>query len=274
MVDGTVEESMASASCSSTTTSATMPPVLPQEGELAAATANANPISVEGIELPGYRVVDGTNLYRNGHGMRSLVYFGIGIRIYVAAMYSVKPILSVSQAMGEATTQANFGVDAAATVGRIVDNKSYHNDNGPLQLDFTFLRYVRQSQVVSAWTQQLDHSVAYKDYDGYEADRDQFIALASGGPIENSGTQSVVLVGDETRIIDQGTQTGVILGKDFQRSFLSMWFGPMAVSEELKLNLLKGDEHHPSDIREIQDALLRQESSSLSSSSQKTPLKV
>lgn len=192
----------------------------PGEDTLAAFPTTSIPITVEGVELPDHRVIDGMQLKRNGHGLRSLTYFGIGIRIYVASMYSSKPILTAQQAM-------------------------HHDDpdNGPIQLDFTFLRYVRQSQVVSAWTQQLDHSISYKDYEGYDADRQRFIDLASSGPIENQGRQSVQLVGEETRIIDQGKLKGVIPGKNFQRSFLSMWFGNMAVAEDLKLDLLRGDEH-------------------------------
>lgn len=207
-----------------------------EEGEstkTCATTKSSSAITVEGIELTGHKVVDGIHLKRNGHGLRSLTYFGIGIRIYVASMYTSRPLLSAEEAMGDM--------------------------DGPIQLDFTFLRYVRQSQVVSAWTQQLGHSVTHK-YEGYEADQERFIELASGGVIELGGTQSVVLVGDETRIIDQGKVTGVIRGQDFQRSFLSMWFGEMAVAEDLKANLLRGDEHLREELeQEVEQDLLQQQ---------------
>ena len=228
--------------------------------EKAIANDDAKPITVEGIELPGQRVVDGVNLIRNGHGLRSITYFGIGIRIYVAAMYSEKPILSAEQAMGTVLHQ-NHGkcsntIDASlATAPDYISNSGGFEGNGPLQLDFTFLRYVRKSQVVSAWTQQLDHSVTHRDYDGYQADRDRFIQFASEGPIENHGIQSIQIVGEETRIIDQGKLKGIIRGRDFQRSFLSMWFGSKAVSEDLKSNLLWGEEHHPAEIRQVQTEL-------------------
>jgi len=257
---GAAEESVAKAA---------MPPLHPNHNkELLSAVAKTERTIVEGVALPGHVEVDGVPLIRNGHGLRSITYFGIGIRIYLASMYSAKPILSADQAMGNTHEQRNDEdnihsvIDASLTtttpdaIGP--DNSSQdinNNNNGPIQLDFTFLRYVRQSQVVSAWTQQLDHSVTYRDYEGYETDKDRFIQLASGGPIENHGTQSVQLVGDETRIIDQGTLTGVIPGRNFQRSFLSMWFGSMAVSEDLKNNLLRGDEHHPSKIQQVREDL-------------------
>ncbi|KAL3893392.1 MAG: hypothetical protein SGARI_008202 [Bacillariaceae sp.] len=59
-------------------------------------------------------------------------------------------------------------------------------------------------------------------------------------PIQHHGTQTVQLVGDETRIIDQGQHKGTIRGHDFQQSFLSMWFGDKAVAQDLKENLLQG----------------------------------
>lgn len=255
-VVGAAEESVAKAA---------MPPLHPnQNKELLSAVAKTEHTIVEGVELPGHVEVDGVPLIRNGHGLRSITYFGIGIKIYVASMFSAKPILSADQAMGNTYEQRNdegnihrvidasLTTDASASDHSSQDNNS---NNGPIQLDFTFLRYVRQSQVVSAWTQQLDHSVTYRDYEGYEADKDRFIQLASRKPIENHGTQSVQLVGDETRIIDQGTLTGVIPGRNFQRSFLSMWFGSMAVSEDLKNNLLRGDEHHPSKIQQVREDL-------------------
>ena len=283
IVDGATEECMTTttATCSKTTTTTTTPLVhrknnqnkeetIAAVSKKAATAISAKSITAEGIELPGYRVVDGINLIRNGHGLRHITYFGIGIRIYVVTMYSAKPILSAEQAMGQTAAQEQQQqnqdgirtiVDASRTTTSSTNNtsKDNSNNNGPLQLDFTFLRYVSQSRVVSAWTQQLDHSVTYRDYEGYQADRDRFIRLASGGLIENKGTQSVQLVGDDTRIIDQGRLTGVIHGRNFQRSFLSMWFGSMAVSEDLKANLLKGDEHDPADILQVKGELRQQQ---------------
>lgn len=255
VVDGAAEDfATQCATTSKTTTTPSIQEPTSVASKKADYTKTTNPIAVEGVELPGHRVVDGTHLIRNGHGMRSITYFGIGIRIYVAAMYSAEPILSADQAMG---TTASEGSRDTSRITMDASRSSAPNtdDTGPLQLDFTFLRYVRQSQVVSAWTQQINHSVTYRDYEGYQADKDRFISLASVGPIENHGTQSVQMVGDETRIIDQGKLTGVIHGRNFQRSFLSMWFGSMAVSEDLKSNLLKGDEHHPSDIQHVREKL-------------------
>ena len=111
----------------------------------------------------------------------------------------------------------------------------------PMQMDFTFLRSVGKSRVISAWTQQLEHSVSYR-YDGYEKDRDSFINMFAS-PIAYRGTQTVQLIGDNTVIVDQGVHKGHIPGKNFQQAFLSMWFGERAVAEDLKAGLLDGAAH-------------------------------
>jgi len=241
----TKSSSSSSSSCSSTATTellSTSPPSSTEHQQ------QSSVISVEGVNLLGKKLLNDDNeiisLYRNGHGIRFISFFGMNIRIYVASFYSAKPILTVEQIMGkEIEGNEELGADTGDNDDDDNDDDNNITNHGPLQFDFTFLRYVGKSRVVSAWTQQIDHSASSRDYEGYEADRQKFIELSSSQPIENLGTQSVLLMGNETRIIDQGKLMGIIKGKNFQRSFLSMWFGSMAVSEELKLNLLGGDAH-------------------------------
>jgi Chalcone isomerase-like len=253
---------------------------------------------IEGISLPSHRILDGIPLYKNGHGVRSINFFGMDIKIYVASMYSSTPIHTEKQVFSlrrhhnynnhnnhhnplhypfhhhdstnfhhnnTTTTTSLTATSPSTTQHRLhptpnnpENHKQGHTDyttqqqqqqqqhpNKPvvLQLDFTFLRYVNRNRVINAWTQQLDHSVSFR-YDGYESDRDAFIKAASSQPIQHGGTQSVLLVGDETQIIDQGTHTASIHGHNFQQSFLSMWFGERAVASDLKEGLLQGHSHH------------------------------
>jgi hypothetical protein len=169
-----------------------------------------------GIALPDVMHVDGVELKRNGHGIRSIRFLGMNINIYVAGLYSPKPLLS--------------------------EDDVYSHRDGPIQMDFTFLRSVGRSKVISAWSQQLESSVSHM-YDGYEQDRDTFIDMFSNH-IAYGGTQTVQLVGDNTVIVDQGVQKGAIPGRNFQMAFLSMWFGERAVAEDLKEGLLNGAAHH------------------------------
>ena len=173
---------------------------------------------IEGVEVPEIQLINGMKLKRNGHGVRSISFFGMDIKVYVAGFYSKSPLLTEEDV-----------------------HECRRSDDCPMQLDFTFLRSVGKGKVISAWTQQLEHSVSHR-YEGYENDRDTFIDLFSS-PIAYSGTQTVQLVGDDTFIVDQGEYKGRISGKDFQKAFLSMWFGERAVAEDLKAGLLSGTFH-------------------------------
>jgi hypothetical protein len=187
-------------------------------------TAVVSAASIEGIELPDVvQTVNGVDLKRNGHGVRSISFFGMKIKVYVAGFYSKSPLLSEKDIMECCHRSTTGGEDC------------------PMQFDFIFLRSVGKGQVISAWSQQLEHSVSY-EYDGYEKDRDIFIEMFSSH-IAYSGTQTVQIIGDETVIIDQGVRKGIIRGRDFQRAFLSMWFGERAVGEDLKSGFLSGAVH-------------------------------
>lgn len=156
----------------------------------------------------------------NGAGVRSIRMLGWDFKVYVAGFYTSAPL------------------ESAESVFAAVND---HSKPHPMQMDFTFLRSVNQGRVTDAWTQQTEHSVEFT-YPEYEQDRSVFINCF--GPIENGGTETVQLLPDgKTVIIDQGIERGVIHGKDFQRAFLSMWFGSKAVAGDLKAGLL-GNVHH------------------------------
>ena len=73
-------------------------------------------------------------------------------------------------------------------------------------------------------------------YPGYTRDRDAFIAMF--GPLQKLGVEKVQLLGTNTVIFDQGTQKGIIPGRDFQKAFLSLWFGANPVATDLRDALL------------------------------------
>ena len=166
------------------------------------------PMVLEGVQLPLTKEVNGVTLGRNGEGVRHVSFFGMTLRIYVAGFWTAAQMHSVEEIM---------------------------ECQRPKQLDFTFLRSVSQSRVTGAWRHQLDESVTHK-YQGYEADRDAFVNAF--GPIESGGTETVLMVGNETHLIDQGDFKLKIVGTEFQKSFLSMWFGDQAVTPDLKIGLL------------------------------------
>jgi hypothetical protein len=177
--------------------------------------ATMTPISLEGIDLPIQRELgNGKVLYRNGHGIRSFTFYGLSMKMYVASFYTETPLRSEEDVL---------------------------SCNCPLLFHFTFLRGVGQGKVKLAWQKQLEWSVTHS-YDGYENDRDAFINMF--GPMEYKGTVTVKLADNHTDVLDQGKVKGTIKGVDFQRAFLSMWFGERAVADDLKIGLLGKQNHN------------------------------
>ena len=191
------------------------------------------------IKLPDVRLVNGVTLQRNGQGVRRISFFGMDINIYVAGLYSQSPLLCEEDVMGRCSSSSDSEASPASSKEGNYENEITTNGCPILQLEFTFLRSVGQGKVQMAWQRQLDHSVSYK-YDGYEKDCEFFITMMSSRPIEYGGTQTVQLIGDETHVVDQGQLMGKIVGYEFQKSFLSMWFGATPVADDLKAGLLSG----------------------------------
>jgi len=179
----------------------------------------------------------------NDAGVRSISFFGLNVKVYVAGLYTERPLRSVDCVIGfppmrepsKNSEGNNFTISSADHTFIDTSKTSDADLNQVMQFDFTFLRSIGQGRVTSAWEQQLEHSVSLK-YDGYEDDRDAFVSMF--GPLEEGGVESVILVGDETHVVDQGVRKGMIRGQNFQGAFLSMWFGERAVCNILMRGLL------------------------------------
>ncbi len=168
----------------------------------------ASAVEIEGVKVPAQAQVNGQTLPLNGAGLRTVVLLIIPIKAYVAAFYAPSPLRSEADVLASA---------------------------GPLGFTFTFLKSVGQGQVTSAWTAQFADSNSFT-YPGFEKDRDAFIALF--GPLQTGGVESVQLVGTDTLVYDSGKFKGTISGRNFQRAFLSLWFGSNPVMPSLKTALL------------------------------------
>lgn len=165
-------------------------------------------VEIQGVTVPPQVQVAGSSLQLNGTGLRTFTLLMVPIKIYVAAFYTPAALRTSEAVLSSA---------------------------GPMQFDFTFLRSVGQSDVTKAWTSQFAQSMGYT-YPGYEKDRDAFIAMF--GPLSSGGVEQVRLIGTNTVVFDQGTKKGTIPGRDFQKSFLSLWFGSNPVAPDLKDALL------------------------------------
>jgi hypothetical protein len=175
-----------------------------------ALTAGAAAREIEGLQVPESHLVDGLPLALNGAGVRSVKLGPFAIKAYVAAFYATGPVRAAD----------------AALDGR-----------RPLRLDFTFLRAVSKADVAKAWNAQFRASLAH-DYPELAADQAAFVGMF--GPLQRSGAQSVEMVGEETRVYEGALLKGVIHGRDFQRAFLGLWFGPKPPTTRLREELLGG----------------------------------
>lgn len=171
-------------------------------------TPLAGALEIQGVKVPPSVSVNGQTLPLNGAGLRTFSLLMVPIKIYVAAFYAPGPLKSETAVLASP---------------------------GPMEFSFTFLRAVDASDVARAWSSQFAASVSYT-YAGYEKDRDAFVGMF--GALQSGGVQTVRFVGSDTLIFDQGAQKGTIAGRDFQRAFLSMWFGSNPVSADLKAALL------------------------------------
>lgn len=165
-------------------------------------------LTIEGVSVPPTTTVGNASLQLNGAGLRTFTLVLVPIKIYVAAFYTPSPLRTPA------------AVEASP---------------GPMKFVFTFLRGVSQGQVAQAWSSQFDASSTFP-YDGFDKDRDAFIGMF--GPIQTMGTQTVVFEGTDTKIYDAGRFKGTIAGRNFQRAFLSLWFGSKPVGDDLKAQLL------------------------------------
>jgi len=181
---------------------------LPALLAILAAMPFARALEIQGVTVAPSVQVAGQNLVLNGAGLRTFTLLLVPIKIYVAAFYTPGPLRTDSEVLASP---------------------------GPMQFNFTFLRAVGASDVSEAWTSQFANSVTYT-YPGYEKDRDSFVGMF--GALSSGGVQMVQFVGTDTLVYDQGTLKGMIAGRDFQKAFLSLWFGSNPVSPALKAALL------------------------------------
>lgn len=168
----------------------------------------AFPLEIQGVQVPPQVSVNGQSLALNGAGLRTVTIAFIPIKAYVAAFYTPTPLNSEEAVLASP---------------------------GPMQFTFTFLKSVSQGQVTDAWQSQIQASMTY-NYAGVEKDCAAFVGMF--GALSQGGVEMVQLIGSETRIYDGGQLKGTIQSRDFQKAFLSMWFGSTPVQQDLKASLL------------------------------------
>jgi hypothetical protein len=108
----------------------------------------------------------------------------------------------------------------------------------PACYELTFLRDVDNEDTDKAWEAQFKDSSQYP-----YPDLDKHIQFLKDkyGAIEGSRKHVFALLPDGvTEIWENGTKKGEIKGIEFQKNFLSIWYGKKPPSDAVKEGLLKG----------------------------------
>lgn len=162
---------------------------------------------IEGVEVPEhYQVTEKEKVPLQGLGLRTATIFKI--RVYLAALY------------------------AKMALKRSDDP---HSLPRPVVLDVTYLRDFDEEDVDKAWAYQFKESsqFPYKELDQHVKDIQRFF-----GEIKGDRKESFVFLDGETMFYENGKLVGKISGKEFQKNFLSLFFGPKPPTEDLKKGLL------------------------------------
>lgn len=161
---------------------------------------------VEGVDVPETVIVAGKTLSLNGAGLRRATVFNV--KVWVGAFYAPAPIKDEGGALASA---------------------------GPLRFDFHFVRKIGQARGAEAWRWQFSESNQHA-YDGLKEDVETL--AGAFGPIDSGTVQTVTFLGEDTAVSEDGVEKSRILGRDFQKAFLSVFFGPKPPMESLKRALL------------------------------------
>lgn len=170
--------------------------------------SSAFALELEGVNIPQTLKCAEVETALSGYGLRTATW--LRIKVYVLAVYAPKKITKD---------------DGANPTAR------------PLCFELTYLKDFDNDDVDKAWDYQFKESSQHS----YAGLKDDIMNVKKYfGPIKGERKESFVLTEDKTFLYENGALKGEIAGKDFQRSFLSMWFGTNPPSPELKESLLKG----------------------------------
>lgn len=106
----------------------------------------------------------------------------------------------------------------------------------PQCFHITYLKVFSDKDVDRAWDYQFEESAEHR----YPEFKTHLETLKKAfGEIKGDRTQTITLSAESTKLYENGKLQGEIKGLDFQKTFLSIWFGKNPPTEELKKALLK-----------------------------------
>ena len=163
---------------------------------------------IEGVNIPDKIMCGDKELPLSGAGLRTATF--LKVKVFVLALYAQTPI------------RKGNGTEL---------------EQRPICVDLTYLKNFDNSDVDRAWAYQFKESSEH-NYSNLESDLKKIKSFF--GEIKGDRRQSFILSSESTKVFENKELKGEITGKDFQQSFLSIWFGKNPPTEDLKNNLLKG----------------------------------
>jgi len=175
---------------------------------LALLVVPAAAMELAGVTLPDEITVGGTTLKLNGMGVRTKTM--LKVKVYVAGLYLTTP-----------------SHDAAAIVAA---------DQAKQVLMHFLYKKVEKDKLTEAWREGFANNSAAA-LPALKARLDEFCAL---WPDMASGERAVItyLPGTGTRLELNGTEAGVIPGKDFADAMFAVWLGTKPADTGLKEGIL------------------------------------
>jgi hypothetical protein len=109
-------------------------------------------------------------------------------------------------------------------------------DSRPMCFHLTYLNDFSGKDVDRAWDYQFKESAEHKypEFKNHVEELKKFF-----GEITGERTQFIQLTNETTKFYENGKLKGEIQSMDFQKTFLSIWFGKNPPTKELKEALLK-----------------------------------
>jgi hypothetical protein len=161
---------------------------------------------IEGVKIPDKVMCEGQELPLHGAGLRTATF--LKIKVFVLAFYS--PV-------------------------RIQKPDWKNLNQRPMCFHLTYLRDFDSKDVDKAWDYQFKESSEhnYPELKEHIMDVKKYF-----GEIKGDRAQHFSLVGDTTRIYENGKLQGEIQSADFQKSFLSIWLGKNPPTKVLQEGIL------------------------------------
>jgi hypothetical protein len=156
--------------------------------------------TVHGVEFPETRSCQGVNLPLQGTGLRTATW--MKIKIFVLGYYAQEKQVT----------------------------------SRPVCFDIVYLRDFDEADSNKGWRFQFDESSVhpYPKLEDHVKTIQEFF-----GEIKGARKQSLELVGDVTKVYENGAYKGEIKSEEFQKNFLGLWFGPKPPTKKFQKELLK-----------------------------------